>query len=103
MRISQEHEDKTNEAYGSRSWSRHMLDRWDTVRGGRSLDTLDNRIGMYGHHSISSSRRHHHSHHHHHPYRISEYLIEEFKKFKPHTFHGEMKKTEDAEAWLLGI
>lgn len=29
--------------------------------------------------------------------------MEEFKKFNPPTFYGEMKKSEDSEAWLLWI
>ena len=36
----------------------------------------------------------------HHPYRRSEYLLEEFKNFRPPTFDGETKKSEDTEAWL---
>lgn len=32
-----------------------------------------------------------------------DYMLEEFKKVKPHTFDGEMKKSEVAEAWLLGM
>ena len=91
MRISQEQEEKTNWAYGSRSQSRYLIDRWDIVRGGKLLDTPDRRTSMYGYHSSSSSRKHHHSHHRHHPYRISEYFPKEFKKFKLHTFDGEMK------------
>ena len=44
-------------------------------------------------------------HHHSHPYRRSDkgYLLDDFKKEKPPTFDGEMKKSEDAEAWLLGM
>lgn len=30
-------------------------------------------------------------------------MPEEFKKSKSPTFHGELKKSEDAEAWLLGM
>jgi hypothetical protein len=30
-------------------------------------------------------------------------LSEEFKKEKPPTFDGEIKKGEEAEAWLLGL
>ena len=73
------------------------------VRGGRSLDTLDRSTGVYGHHSGSSSRRHYCSHHRHHPYIKGEYLPKYFKKVKPSTFKGEMKKSEDVEAWLLGL
>ena len=28
---------------------------------------------------------------------------EEFKKSKPHNFDGEIKKWEEAEAWILGL
>lgn len=79
------------------------MDKGDIVRGGRSLDTADMRTGMYGHHSSSSSRRHHHSHHRHHSYRRGEYFPEEFKKSKVPTLDGEMKKSEDAEIWFLGM
>ena len=37
-------------------------------------------------------------HHCHHPYRRREYLPEEFKKLRPPTFDGDMKKLEDVEA-----
>lgn len=79
------------------------MDRGDRVRGGKSLDTPDRRIGIYGHHSSSTSTRHHHNHHHHHPYKRGDYLLEQFKRVNPPTFDGEMKKSKDAEAWLLGI
>jgi len=73
------------------------------ARGGRSIDILDRRTSIYGHHSSSSSKRHHHSHHHNHPYSRGEYFLEDVKKVKSPTFDGEMKKSEDAEAWLLGM
>ena len=94
---------KTNGAYGSRSQSRYQSDRGDTIRGGRSLDTPDRRIDMYGYHYTSSSRRHHHSYHCYNPYRRGEYLLYEFNKVKPPIFGGEMKKEEDAKVWLLGM
>jgi len=72
------------------------LDRGDIVRGGRLLDTLVRRTYMYGHHSSSSSKRHHYNHHRHHHYRRKEYLPEEFKKVRPPTFDGDIKKLEDA-------
>lgn len=31
------------------------------------------------------------------------YFPDEFKKQKPPTFHGDLKKLEDAEAWILGM
>jgi len=53
----------------------------------------------------SSGSDRHHDHHHYHPYRRSHrvYLRDEFKKEKPPTFDVEMMKSQDAEAWLLGM
>jgi len=82
------------------SRSRYRLDKGDTIIGDISLDTPNRRTSMYGNHSSSSSRRHCH---HHHPYRRSEYMLEEFKKFNPSRFYGDMKKSEDVEAWSLGM
>jgi len=67
-----------------------MLDRGDSVRGGRSLGTPNKRTCMYGFHSSSSYRRNNH-HHLHHPYRRNEYLPEDFKKLKQVIYDGEMK------------
>jgi len=33
----------------------------------------------------------------------SDYFLEEFKKVKRPTFYGEMKKSEDAKVWFLGM
>lgn len=54
--------------------------------------------------SNSGSDRYH-GHHHYHPYGKSDrgYLLDEFKKAKPPTFDGELTKSEDEEAWLIGI
>lgn len=43
--------------------------------------------------------------HHYHPYRRSDkgYLSYEFKKAKPPTFDGDMKKSQDSEAWLIAM
>ena len=30
-------------------------------------------------------------------------MLDDFKKVKPPKFDGEMKKSQDAEAWILGI
>lgn len=30
-------------------------------------------------------------------------MLDEFKKSKPPTFNGELKKPEDVEAWFLGM
>lgn len=67
----------------------HRLEREDTVKSGRFLDTLDKRIDMYWFYSSSSSRAHHRHHRQHH--KRSEYFPEEFKKVKPLSFDGEMK------------
>lgn len=95
-------EEKTDKAYGIISQSRYKLDRGETVRGGRSLNTPYKRIGMYGHHSSSSSKRRHYSHHHHNPYRRREYLPKKFNKVKHPTFDKNMKKLEDAKALVSG-
>ena len=44
-----------------------------------------------------------HGHHHYHPYKRNErgYFLDELKKSKPCTFNGELKKLEDAKAWML--
>lgn len=44
-----------------------------------------------------------HGHYHYHSYRRSDrgYLLDEFKKVKPLTFDGEMKRSRDVESWLL--
>ena len=70
------------------------------MKSGRLLDTPEKRTGAHGFYSIFSSRRHHHHYHQHHG---SEYFPEEFKKDKPPTCDGELKKSKDAEAWLLGM
>jgi len=45
----------------------------------------------------------HHDHHHYHPYRRNDRgcFLDEFKKEKPPTCDRDMKKSEDAEAWIL--
>lgn len=58
---------------------------------------------MYGNHFGSSSRRHYCNHHCHHPYKKGDYFPKEFKKVKAPTFDGEMNKSEDVEAWFLGL
>ena len=76
LRITQESEEKNNEAYGSRYRSGYKLDKGDIFRGGRSLNTPDRRTSIYGHHSSSSSETHHQSHDCDHPYRRGEYFLE---------------------------
>ena len=104
LRISHGQEDKTNGAYGNRSHDGHKSDRDDTIRDGKFLDTLDRRGNGHGLYSSSGSNRYH-GHHRYHPYRRSDkgYFLDEFKKEKPPTFDGELKKLEDAEAWLFGM
>lgn len=79
-------------------------DRDDTIRNDKILDTLDRRGNAHGIYSSSSSNRDH-GHHRYHPYKrnVKEYLSGEFKKAKPPTFDGELKKSEDPEAWLPGM
>ena len=59
---------------------------------------------MYRYHSRSCSNRHH-DHRRYHPYRRNDrgYLLDEFKKEKPPTFDGDVKKLEDVEAWIIGM
>jgi len=102
--ISHGNENKTNGEYGSRSHSRYRSDRFDTIRDGRMMHTLDRRGDRHRYYSSSGSDRHH-DRHHCHPYMRNDrgYLPDEFKKAKPPTFDGEMKKSQDVEAWLLGM
>ncbi len=53
-------EEKTNGADGSKSQRRHRLDREDTMKSGRFLDTPNRRTSTYEFYSSSSSRRHNH-------------------------------------------
>lgn len=94
----------TNRAYGRRHCNGHMLDIDDTIRDGRFLDTPDMRGDGNMYYSSSVSVRYH-GHHHYHPFRRSDrgYLLDEFNKEKEPIFDGEMKKKQDAEAWLLGM
>jgi len=57
---------------------------------------------MY-HSSFGSNR--HEDRYRYHLYKRSdwEYFPDEFKKEKPPKFDGEMKKSKDVEAWLLGM
>ena len=104
LRISHEQDDKTNGAYGSRSHVGHRSDRYDTIRDGRLLDTPEKIRDRHMYYSSSDSDRHS-DRHHYHPYRRSDrgYFPYEFKKEKPPTFDGELKKSQDAKACLLGM
>ena len=97
-------EDKTNEEYGRRSQIGCRMGRYDIVRGGKLLDTPYKRGNAYGFHSSYGFEGHHH-HQFHHPYMRSGkvYFPKVFKKEKPPTFDGEMKKSEYVEAWWLGM
>jgi len=81
-----------------------MLDKDDTVIEGRLLDTHNRRGSSYRFYSSSGSDRYH-GHHSYHPYRRSDkgFFPDEFKKAKPPNFNGNLKKSEDAEAWFLGM
>jgi len=74
------------------------------IRDGKLLDTPDWRSDGHRFYSSSGSDRDYDCHHYH-PYRRSDwaYFLDEFKKAKPPTFNGDLKKLEDAEAWLLGM
>jgi len=74
------------------------------VRDGKLLDNLDRRGDGHRYHSSSGSDRHY-DRHPYPPYRRSDrgYFPNEFKKEKPPTFDGDVKKLEDAEAWILGM
>lgn len=92
----------TNGSYGSRSHVGHSSDRDDTVRDGIFLDT-PNRRGS-GHWIYSSAISYgYHGHHPYHPYRMNDRgcFLDEFRKAKPPTFDGELKKPEHVDTWLL--
>ncbi len=61
-----------------------MINRDDTVRGGKSFDMPDRRASTNKLYPYSNSKRHDFQH----PYRRSETgcFLEEFKKFKPPIF-----------------
>ena len=104
IQISYEQEDKTNGVYGSRSLGEYMLDGEETIRDGVSLDTMDRRGDRHRYYSSSGSNMHY-DRHCYHPYRRSGrgYLSDEFKKENPPIFDGEMNKSQEAQAWLLGM
>ena len=56
------HEENTNSVDGSRSQKRYKLDRDDTKKSGRLLDTPERRASTCRFYSTSASRRHHHHH-----------------------------------------
>ena len=104
LRISHRQDDKNNGAYGSRSPGRHMSDKSDTVRDGMLLDTPNRRGDGYRYYSSYGSDKHHDRYCYHHYRRNGRgYFPDEFKKVKIPTFDGEMKKSQDAKAWFLGM
>jgi len=68
------------------------------------LDTLERRRDRHKYDSNSDSDRHY-DRLRYHPYNRSDrgYLSNEFKKENPPTFDGKVKRSQDAEAWLLGM
>jgi len=84
----------TKGAYGRRSHSGHRSDRDDMIRDGRFLNTPDKRGDGHRYYSSYGSDRYH-GHRDYHPYKRSDggYFLDEFKKEKPPTFDGEMKKS----------
>ena len=81
-----------------------MSDKFDTIRDGKLLENPDRRGDRHRYYSSSGYGKHY-DHCCYHPYRRSDigYLSYEFKKTKPPSFDGEVKKSQDAEAWLLGM
>ena len=67
------------------------------------MDTPKSGTNTHGFYYSSGFERHHH-HYRQHPYRSEkQYFPKEFKKAKAPTFDREMKKSQDAEAWFLGM
>lgn len=68
------------------------------------LDTLHSRGTRHKYYSSSGFDKHH-DHDHYHLYRRNDmgYFPDEFKKENPPTINGYMKKSQDVEAWLLGM
>lgn len=68
------------------------------------MDTPNRRGDRNRYYSSYGSNKHY-DHHRYHPYRRRDkgYFLNEFKKAKTPTFDREMKKSQDAEAWLLGM
>lgn len=80
------------------------MDNDDSVKSGKFLDAPERRASMHRFYSSFTSKRHHLHRRQHHYRRIERgYSPKEFKKTKPPTFDGEMTKSKDVEAWLLGI
>jgi len=74
------------------------------IRDGRFLDTPDRRDdGCRFYSSYDFDMYHDHRRYHHYRRNYMGYFQDEFKKEKPPTFNGEMKKSKDVEAWLLAM
>jgi len=94
----------TNGAYGSRFIGGYRSDLDDITRDGKFLDTPDRRVDGNMYYSSFGSDKYR-GHHPYHPYKRSDrgYFPYEFKKENPPTFDEEVKKTQDVEAYLLGM
>lgn len=68
------------------------------------MDTSNRRGDRHKFYSSSSSSRNY-GRHCYHPYRRSDkgYFLNEFKKAKPPTFDGDLKKSWDEKSWLLAM
>lgn len=74
------------------------------IKDDRFLGITDRRGDGNRYYSSSGSDMHYDCYCYH-PYMRSDmgYFPDEFKKAKPPTFDGDLKKTEDTEAWLRGM
>lgn len=65
----------------------------------------DNRRGDDHRYNSSFDFDKHHDRHHYYPYRSNSkrHLTDEFKKENPPNFDGDVKKSKEAEAWILGM
>ena len=95
---------KINGAYDNRSHGGNISNRDDTIRDGRLLDTLYRSGDGYKYYYSFGLDRHHDSNCYH-PYRRSDrgYFPNDFKKEKPPSFDGDVKKLKDAAAWIPGM
>ena len=80
-------------AYSSRSYGGQWPNRDDMVRDDRLLDTPDRRRDRHRYY-IGYDLDRHYDHHRYNSYRRIDrgYLLQGFKKAKPHTFDEDMKK-----------
>lgn len=107
-KILLESEENTNRADGGRPRKRPRQGSEDIFPREEPLSTLGGKARMQvpclRKPSSSANRRYHHSHHHHRSEsKEKEHMPEEFKNAKSSAFDGDVKKAEDAKAWLLGM